>query len=26
VLDVNGKIVIGFNKPMIDELLGLKKP
>ncbi|WP_376790506.1 glutaredoxin family protein [Thermoflexus sp.] len=25
VLDIGGKIVIGFNRPQIDALLGLKK-
>jgi hypothetical protein len=25
VLDIGGKIVIGFNRPQIDALLGLRK-
>jgi len=25
VIDIGGKIVIGFDKPKIDQLLGLKK-
>jgi len=24
VIDINGKIIIGFNKPQIDEALGLE--
>ena len=24
-IDINGKFVIGFNKPEIDRLLGVKK-
>jgi len=25
VIDIDGKIVIGFNKPLIEEFLGLNK-
>ncbi len=25
VIDINGKIVVGFNRPKIDKLLGLRK-
>jgi len=25
VIEIDGKIVIGFNKPLLEEFLGLKK-
>lgn len=26
VIEIDGKIIVGFNKPLIEEILGLNKP